>query len=168
MKEYAKDFARMKDKVYEEKALALIKKLYEPAQFVMEVIGADKLKKPSKKLGKKVTVHLSCHEKLGEKMTATPNHTRALLKQIPGLEIVEMEGANDCCGLAGPWGLGRHYDFTLRLREAKIRNVMESRADLVTSWCFGCMLQMRDGLVQAESTIQARHPLELLSDAYGQ
>ena len=107
IKEYAKDFARMKDKVYEEKARALIKKLYEPAQFIMEVIGADQLQKPAKELKKKVTVHLSCHEKLGQKMTATTNHTRSLLKLIPGLEIVEMEGANDCCGLAGPWGLGR-------------------------------------------------------------
>ncbi len=166
IKEYAKDFARIKDKAYEEKALALIGKLYEPAQFIMEVIGVDKLKKPSKKLGKKVTVHLSCHEKLGEKMTATPNHTRALLKQIPGLEIVEMEGANDCCGLAGPWGLGEHYDQTLKLREAKIKNIMDSNADIVTSWCFGCMMQMKDGLKQKGNAIEVKHPLELLSDAY--
>jgi Fe-S oxidoreductase len=32
----------------------------------------------------------------------------------------------------------------------------------------GCMLQMRDGLIQAGSTIQTRHPLELLSQAYDQ
>lgn len=166
IKEYAKDFAKIKDKVYEEKALALIGKLYEPAQFIMEVIGADRLKKPSRKLGKKVTVHLSCHEKLGEKMTTTTNYTRSLLKQIPGLEIVEMEGANDCCGLAGPWGLGEHYDLTLKLRQAKIKNIMDSKADIVTSWCFGCMMQMKDGLTPKENAIQVKHPLELLSEAY--
>ncbi|MCE5266020.1 MAG: FAD-binding oxidoreductase [Deltaproteobacteria bacterium] len=167
IKEYAKDFARMKDKVYEEKALALIKKLYEPAQFVMEVIGADKLKKPARNLNRKVTVHLSCHEKLGEKMTATPNHTRALLKQIPGLQIVEMEGANDCCGLAGPWGLGEHYDLTLKLREAKIKNIADAKADVVATWCFGCMTQMKDGLSQKGNATEVKHPLELLSEAYG-
>jgi FAD/FMN-containing dehydrogenase/Fe-S oxidoreductase len=166
IKEYAKDFARMKDKAYEEKALALIKKLYEPAQFMMEVIGMDHLTKPKKELKRKVTVHLSCHEKLGQKMTASANHTRAMLKMIPGLEIVEMEGANDCCGLAGPWGLGGHYDLTLKLRQNKIKNIMDARADIVTSWCFGCMLQMRDGLTQAGDTIQVKHPLQLLSEAY--
>ena len=83
IKEYAKDFARMKDKVYEEKANALIKKLYEPAQFMMEVIGADHVAKPEKELKRKVTVHLSCHEKLGQKMTASANHTRAMLKTDP-------------------------------------------------------------------------------------
>jgi FAD/FMN-containing dehydrogenase/Fe-S oxidoreductase len=166
IKEYAKDFAGMQDKVYEEKANALIKKLYEPAQFMMEVIGADRLARPKKELKRKVTVHLSCHEKLGQKMTASANYTRAMLKLIPGLEIVEMEGAGDCCGLAGPWGLGEHYDFTLKLRQNKIKNIMDARADIVTSWCFGCMLQMRDGLTQAEGTIQVKHPLQLLSEAY--
>jgi len=167
IKEYANDFAKMKDKVYEEKAGRLVKKLYDPGQFVMEVIGPDKLKPRKNELKQKVTVHLSCHEKLGQKMTTTPNHTRSLLNLIPGLEIVEMQAANECCGLGGPWGLGRHYDLTLKLREEKISNVISSQADIVTSWCLGCMLQMRDGLIQSGSTIQTRHPLELLSKAYG-
>jgi len=166
IKEYAKDFAQMKDTVYEEKAKALIKKLYEPAQFMMEVIGADHIAKPQKALNRKVTIHLSCHEKLGQKMTASANHTRAMLKMIPGLEVVEMAGANDCCGLAGPWGLGDHYDLTLKLRQDKIRNILDSRADIVTSWCFGCMLQMRDGLAQAGGGSKVVHPLQLLSEAY--
>ena len=31
----------------------------------------------------------------------------------------------------------------------------------------GCMIQMREGLSQTDSTIKVRHPLELLSEAYG-
>jgi FAD/FMN-containing dehydrogenase/Fe-S oxidoreductase len=168
IKEYPNDFARAKDRVYEEKARALVKKLFDPAQFITEVIGTDKLKPRARELNQKVTVHLSCHEKLGQKMTATSNHTRDLLHLIPGLKIAEMQGANDCCGLGGPWGLGRHYDLTVEMRREKIRNVIDSEADIVTSWCLGCMLQMRDGLVQAGSKVQVRHPLELLSQAYGQ
>jgi glycolate oxidase iron-sulfur subunit len=167
IKEYAKDFGRMKGSLYEEKANALIRKLYDPAQFMMEVIGVDHLTKPEKELKRTVTVHLSCHEKLGQKMTASSNHTRAMLKMIPGLEIVEMEGAGDCCGLAGPWGLGEHYDLTLKLRQNKIKNITDARADIVTSWCFGCMLQIRDGLTQAGDTLQVKHPLQLLSESYG-
>jgi FAD/FMN-containing dehydrogenase/Fe-S oxidoreductase len=167
-KEMAKDFAQIGDKVYEAKACALVKKLYDPGQFIMEIIGPARLEPRMREVKRKITVHQSCHEKLGQKMTATPNHMRNLLNLVPGTEIVEMQGANDCCGLAGPWGLGRHYDLTLKLREDKINNVMNSRADIVASWCFGCILQMRDGLAQAGSIIQARHPLQLLSEAYGQ
>jgi len=166
-KEMAKDFAQIGDTVYEAKARALVKKLYDPGQFIMEVIGPARLEPRVRELKRKITVHQSCHEKLGQKMTATPNYMRNLISLVPGAEVVEMQGANDCCGLAGPWGLGRHYDLTLKLRQDKINNVINSRADIVTSWCFGCMLQMRDGLAQAGSVIQARHPLELLSEAYG-
>jgi glycolate oxidase iron-sulfur subunit len=134
---------------------------------MMEVVGSAHLAKPREERKQKVTVHLSCHEKLGQKMTASANHTRAMLRLLPCLEIVEMEGANDCCGLAGPWGLGRHYDLTLKLRQDKIRNIQESGADVVTSWCLGCMLQMRDGLGGANGNVEVKHPLQLLSEAYG-
>ena len=78
-----------------------------------------------------------------------------------------MEAFDECCGLGGPWGLAKHYDLSLKLCEDKIKNIMETEADIATSWCFGCMIQMRDGLGQAESNVETKHPLELLSQAYG-
>ena len=166
-KEYARDFARSGNEEYARKAEQLVKKIYEPAQFIVEVISVDNLKKPSNKLNQKVTIHLSCHEKLGQKMTGTANYTRILLTMIPGLEIVEMKLADECCGLAGPWGLAKHYDLSLKLRKDKIKSIMATNADVTTSWCFGCMIQMRDGLQQEKSKIKTRHPLELLGEAYG-
>lgn len=165
-KEYAKDFNRLGDKEYAKKAEELAKKTYEPAQFIMEVIGADNLKQPTTAINQKVTIHLSCHEKLGQKMTSTPNYTRQLLNMIPGVEIVEMKLSDECCGLGGPWGLTNHYDLSIKMREDKIKSIMETEADTATSWCFGCMIQMRDGLQQEKSVIKTKHPLELLGEAY--
>jgi FAD/FMN-containing dehydrogenase/Fe-S oxidoreductase len=166
-KEYARDFERIGDQVYAGKARAIVEKFFEPAQFIVEVVGLDNLKTPTGKFLQKVTLHRACHEKLGQKMTATKDYTRDLLNLIPGLEVVEMQGADECCGLGGPWGLVGHYELSRKMREDKINNVMASQADVVLSWCFGCTLQMRDGLVQAGSKIEAKHPLELLSQAYG-
>jgi len=167
-KEYARDFARINDEEYQKKAQTIVNKLYDPARFIMEVIGADKLKSPTTELKQKVTVHISCHEKLGYQMTAAANHTRDLLNLVPGLEIVEMEAADECCGLGGPWGLVKHYDLAVTMRQDKISSIINSKADIVTSWCLGCMMQMKDGLIQAESKIDTKHPLELLSNAYGE
>jgi glycerate-2-kinase/FAD/FMN-containing dehydrogenase/Fe-S oxidoreductase len=165
-KEYAKDFARIKDTVYEQKAQTLVGKLYDPARFVMQVIGPDKLRPGKNGTKQKVAVHVSCHEKLGYKLTASANYTGDLLKLIPGLEVVGMKGADECCGLGGLWGLTSHYDLSVKMRQDKIVNVVNSEADVVTSWCLGCMIQMRDGLQQAGSTIKVQHPLELLSGTY--
>ena len=126
------------DTVYEKKAQELVKKLYDPAQFIMKVIGAGQPETGRATATKqKVAVHVSCHEKLGYKMTASANNTRDLLKLIPGLEVVPMKGADECCGLGGPWGLAGHYDLSVRLRQDKIANIVDSQADVVTSWCLG-------------------------------
>jgi Fe-S oxidoreductase len=119
-KEYARDFARIGEDEYAQKAEQLVKKIYEPAQFIMEVIGAENLKKPTRQLKQKVTIHLSCHEKLGQKITATTNHTRTLLKMIPGLEIVEMKQADEYCSLRGPLGHAKHYDLSRYCQENDI------------------------------------------------
>jgi glycolate oxidase iron-sulfur subunit len=165
-KEYAKDLARAGDAAYEKKAQEIVNKLYDPAQFIMKAIGPDNLRPRTKETKQKVAVHVSCHEKLGHKITASTNYTRELLNLVPGLEVVGMKGADECCGLGGPWGLAGHYDLSVKMRQDKIANVMDSQADVVTSWCLGCMIQMRDGLGQAKSTIKVQHPLELLSGAY--
>ena len=165
-KEYAQDFARIGDTAYAQKAQEIVNKFYDPAQFIMKVIGADNLKPGKNGTRQKVAVHVSCHEKLGHKLTASTNYTQDLLNLIPGLEVVAMKGADECCGQGGPWGLAGHYDLSVKMRQDKIANVMDSKADVVTSWCLGCMIQMRDGLGQAGSEIKVRHPLELLSEAY--
>jgi glycolate oxidase iron-sulfur subunit len=165
-KEYAQDFARIGDTAYEQKAREIVNKLYDPAQFIIKIIGSNNLKPAKNGTKQKVAVHVSCHEKLGHKITASTNYTRDLLNLIPGLEIVAMKGADECCGQGGPWGLAGHYDLSVKMRRDKIANVMDSQADVVTSWCLGCMIQMRDGLGQAKSAIKVRHPLELLSEAY--
>lgn len=165
-REYAKDLARMGDTAYEKKAQELVKKLYDPARFIIEVVGPENLRPRKNGTRQKVAVHVSCHEKLGYKMGASANYTRDLLNLIPGLEMVGMKGADECCGQGGPWGLAGHYDVSVKLRQDKIANVISSEADVVTSWCLGCMIQMRDGLGQAHSAIRVQHPLELLSAAY--
>jgi len=164
--EYSKDFARIKDKVYEKKAQDIVNKLYNPSQFIIKVIGPNNLKLGEKRINQRVAVHVSCHEKLGHKIMASTNYTKDLLNLISGLTIVDMKGADECCGQGGPWGLGEHYDLSVKMRQGKITNVINSEADVVTSWCMGCMIQMKDGLGQAGSAIRVRHPLELLGETY--
>ncbi len=158
--------ARAGDAVYEKKSQELLTKFYDAGRFIMNVIGPENLKPAHNGTKQKVAVHVSCHEKLGHKMGGSANATTEFLKAIPGVEVVAMKGADECCGQAGPWGLAAHYDLSVLMRKDKIANLIDSKADAVTSWCGGCMIQMRDGLGQTDSTIRVRHPLELLSEAY--
>ena len=167
-KEYAKDLEESGDTEYAQKAREIVEKLKEPAQYIVEVVGKENLKKPTNEVSQNVTIHLSCHEKLGQQMTATNNYTREFLSMIPGIEVVEMKGADECCGLGGPWGLASHYNFSVKMRQEKVKNIIDSNADVATSWCHGCIMQMRDGLAEVDSGIRTEHPLNMLSRAYGE
>jgi glycolate oxidase iron-sulfur subunit len=164
--EYAKDFARIKDDVYENKAKDIVGRLWDPARFIMEVIGPNNLRLGNNIIKRKFALHVSCHEKLGHKIAGTTNYTLGLLNLVPGLVKVDMKGSAECCGQGGPWGLLDHYDLSVNMRNDKIINIIDSKTDVVTSWCLGCMIQMKDGLNQAGSKIEVRHPLELLSEMY--
>ncbi len=167
-KEYAHDLEKIGEIEYAKKARAIAGKFYDPARFVLEVIGPANLTMPAQPVNQKITIHTSCHEKLGHKMSSTTNRTRELLSLIPGLEVVEMKGSDECCGAGGMWGLMGHYELSRQIRREKMQNIMDTRADKVISWCSVCVIQMRDGLAQADSEIEALNPLELLSQAYGQ
>jgi glycolate oxidase iron-sulfur subunit len=146
--------------------MGIVNKLYDPAQFIFKIIGPNNLKLGEHKIKQKIAVHVSCHEKLGHKIVTSANYTKDLLNLVPGLEVVEMKGADECCGQGGPWGLASHYDLSVKMRQDKINNIINSKADIVTSWCLGCMIQMKDGIGQSGSSIKVRHPLELLSETY--
>ncbi|MDY0166075.1 MAG: DUF4147 domain-containing protein [Thermoguttaceae bacterium] len=165
-KEYATTFARIGDPVYERKARDVAGKCFDPARLILEELGSANMKAGTRAVRRKVAVHVSCHERLGHKVSATANRTLDLLNRIPGVEVVDMPGADECCGLGGPWGLGKHYDLSVELRKDKIRNVERSGADVVTSWCPACLIQMRDGLKQAGSRIEVKHPFELVASTY--
>ena len=92
-------------------------------------------------------------------MAVTTIHTRSLLKRMPNVEIIQLTVANDCYDLACPWELGDHYDLTLKLRQHKIKNIIDPKTASVVSWFFRGMLQKRDGLKHSESAVQVKHPL---------
>ncbi len=109
----------------------------------------------------RVTYHDPCHlrRKLG-----IFQEPRNLLKSAPGLEYVEMRDANRCCGQGGSFNI-LNYDLSLKILDHKARAVEESGADIVTTTCSGCMLQLMDGLHQAGVKKEVRHLVEMVNQA---
>ena len=110
----------------------------------------------------RVTYHDPCHlrRKLG-----IFQEPRNLLKRIPGLEYVEMTDANRCCGQGGSFNI-LNYDLSLKILGHKTQAIEDSGADIVTTTCSGCMLQLMDGLHQAGVKKEVRHLVEMVNQAY--
>ncbi len=110
-------------------------------------------------INERVTYHDPCHLLRSQSIKDEP---RAILKQIPGLEFVEMAGADACCGGGGSFQL-QHPDISSGITSKKITSIKNTGAGIVTSGCTGCRLQIRGNL--NDESIQVMHPVELLAEA---
>lgn len=130
---------------------------------VTEFLAAEPLRPPGRSLDVRVTVHDPCHLVHGQRIRDAP---RALLRSIPGVEIVEMEESDHCCGSAGTYNL-TEPEMAQRLLRRKVANIRNTGAAIVSAANPGCILQIQAGLRAAGLAIEVIHPVELLDRAYG-
>jgi glycolate oxidase iron-sulfur subunit len=91
---------------------------------------------------------------------------RALLRSIPGLELVELADGELCCGSAGSYNL-TEPGMAWRLGERKAAAVLASGADMVAAGNPGCILQIRAALRLRGRDLPVLHPVEILARAQG-
>jgi glycolate oxidase iron-sulfur subunit len=84
---------------------------------------------------------------------------------IPGLEFVEMEESDWCCGNAGSHALTEPEESG-RILDRKMANIAETHTDVVASGCPGCQIQLWRGVRRQKLPMRVVHPIELLDQAY--
>jgi glycolate oxidase iron-sulfur subunit len=82
-----------------------------------------------------------------------------------GVELVEMEGADTCCGSAGTQ-LITHYHTSVGVLERKMENVATTEAEVIASGCPGCQMQLGLGVKRHGMKAKVVHPSQLLAQAY--
>ncbi len=146
------------DPVYAERAHAFSAKVRD----VNEFLAALPLEAPRGTVRARVTYHDACHLAHGQGVREAP---RALLRAIPGVELVELADSDMCCGSAGSYNL-TEPQMARRLGERKVANIEATGATCVAAANPGCAMQIQAGLRRAGSTARVLHPVELLDQAY--
>ncbi|MCD6292970.1 MAG: (Fe-S)-binding protein [Deltaproteobacteria bacterium] len=114
----------------------------------------------NKRIEKKITYHDPCHLRKGQGITSQP---RWLLKLIAGDNFVEMRHPERCCGAGGTFGI-THKEISREILAEKSHDADSTEAEIVTSGCPGCLLQLTEGAVVANSQWQTAHPISLLAE----
>jgi glycolate oxidase iron-sulfur subunit len=111
----------------------------------------------------RVTYHEPCHLGREQGVKAEP---RQLLRALPGVEYVEMTGADVCCGGAGSFCI-THASLSQRIGEAKTASILATGASVVASGCPSCIGQLSAMLRGRGPGVRVCHPLELLAERLG-
>jgi glycolate oxidase iron-sulfur subunit len=110
----------------------------------------------------RVTYQDPCHLIHGQGISRQP---RELLRRIPGVELVEMEGSDRCCGSAGIYNLIQP-GYSRQVLEEKMAAITQTGADLVVAPNPGCMLQIAWGIREQGLGMHVRHLIDLLDQSY--
>ncbi|HWU40158.1 MAG TPA: (Fe-S)-binding protein [Candidatus Acidoferrum sp.] len=146
------------DPQFRERARVVSSRVADVSEFLMEHESPH----PLGELPLRVTYHEPCHLGRGQGVKVQP---REMLKSIPGVELVEMKGADVCCGGAGSFCI-THPDLSGKVGATKVENILATRADVVASGCPSCMLQLRTLLQQRGVSTRVCHPVDLLAEGY--
>jgi glycolate oxidase iron-sulfur subunit len=128
---------------------------------VSEFLANIGLSAQLRKTRMRVTYQDSCHLLHGQKIREAP---RALLRAIPGMELVEMPFADHCCGSAGVYNV-TETKTSLQLLQEKMRHAQSSRASAIVTANPGCILQLRAGTKLYKTRQEVFHVVELLDRA---
>lgn len=110
-----------------------------------------------------VTYDASCHLLYGQRARETPV---AILRAIPQLRLVPLEGSDVCCGGAGVYNL-LEPEMSARVLDEKLLHIKETGATLLATGNPGCHMQIGAGAQLSEMrNLRLCHPIELLDESY--
>jgi glycolate dehydrogenase iron-sulfur subunit len=128
---------------------------------VTEFLAELGLVAPLKNVPLRVTYQDSCHLLHGQKISAAP---RALIRAVPGVELVEMALGDQCCGSAGVYNV-TETRAALEILASKMEYVRATKAQAIVTANPGCILQLRAGTQIHGTGQEVLHVVELLDRA---
>lgn len=129
---------------------------------VSELLAAAGPKPPVAAVPATVTYDAPCHLLHAQRISAQPLQ---ILRAIPGLDLVPLTDADQCCGAAGIYNL-IEPETSDAVLSPKLRNIEATGAAFVATGNPGCLMQIGAGLRSARVNAHAVHPVDLLDEAY--
>ncbi len=131
-------------------------RVFELTQFLVEELGVDDV---GARFEHRVTYHPACHSLRTLGIGDAPLR---LLRNVAGIELVELGDAETCCGFGGTFAV-KNADTSAAMLADKLRAVEDTRAEVVCSADNSCLLHVGGGLSRARSPVRAMHVAEILA-----
>ena len=148
--------ARAGDDDLARRAEAVAAKTYELSELLVDVLGVTDV---GAVYPHRVTYHPTCHGLRGLGLGDRP---RRLLREVHGLELVELPEAAECCGFGGTFALKNAETSTAMLAD-KMRHVLMTDAEVCTAGDSSCLMHIGGGLSRLRTGTKAVHLAEILA-----
>ena len=144
------------DRFWSDRAKAFAAKVHELVSFLVDVRG---MKSVDAAFEGRVTYHDSCS---GLRELGVREQPRKLLRTVRGLELVELNEADVCCGFGGTFSV-KYPDISNAIVTKKTDHVSATGADLLLAGDLGCLMNMAGKLKRQGRATAVRHVAEVLA-----
>jgi L-lactate dehydrogenase complex protein LldE len=107
----------------------------------------------------RVTYHPTCHSL---RVTHVGDAPLRLLRNVRGLELVELPAADECCGFGGTFSV-KNADTSLAMLDDKCAAIESTGASVCSAVDGSCLLHIGGGLEKQGSAVRALHLAEILA-----
>ncbi|GLX00895.1 Fe-S oxidoreductase [Microtetraspora sp. NBRC 16547] len=134
----------------------VVPKVYELSEFLIDVLGVTDV---GAYFPHRVTYHPTCHSLRGLHLGDRPLR---LLRNVRGLELVPLPGAEECCGFGGTFAV-KNPDISAAMCADKVGNVMSTGAEVLCAADNSCLMHIGGTLTRQKTGVKIMHLAEILA-----
>ncbi len=150
----------------QEACLRVASKTYELCEFLVDVLKVENI--PAH-FPHRVGLHQSCHglrelrlAKSSELVAASYSKVRRLLEGVEGLELVNLERVDECCGFGGTFSVNEESVSCLMGLD-RIADHEHAGAEFITAVDMSCLMHMEGLIRRQKKPIRVKHVAEILA-----
>ena len=135
------------------------KRIFEFSEFLTDIL---KIENYGATMNAKATYHDSCAALRECKIKEGP---RKLLNNVKGLEIVEMNDVETCCGFGGSFSV-KFEAISIGMADQKITNALATGAEYIISTDLSCLMQLDGYIKNRQLPIKTMHLADVLASGW--
>ncbi len=141
--------------LYESRLLS--DRIYEFTDFLVNVLKKDSF---GSVFNGKVTYHDACAALREYGLNGEP---RQLLSKVEGLEIVEMEDSDVCCGFGGTFSV-KFEPISVAMAQQKVEYAINAGADVIVSTEASCLINLKGYIEKNNLSLKTMHIADVLAE----
>jgi len=107
----------------------------------------------------RVAYHPTCHSL---RLLRVGDRPLRLLRAVRGIDLVELEDAQECCGFGGTFAV-KNADTSIAMLSDKLRRVLDTRAEVCTAADNSCLMHIGGALRRQRTGVRTLHLAEILA-----
>jgi L-lactate dehydrogenase complex protein LldE len=154
--QYAGLFADLGNETLRREFEALLPRVFELSEFLVDRLKVEDV---GAYFPHRVTYHASCH---GLRALQLGDRPLRLLRKVRGIDLVELENLDRCCGFGGTFSV-KNAEVSSAMLTTKLQDVMATRAEFCAALDNSCLMHLGGALHRQFAPMRTIHMAEILA-----